>query len=155
MAIPANWNSPLTNVLNYIKINNNTLPTMHSDYKIDNAIVYAEEPMRLSTFANNNTQIDHAYVPNVSFTFNYMPIRLFQWLMEQLNTDEFDVEYYDYTTNTIASRTCYLSQDDIQKIYNHGKDINAVTGLTVTFISRYGYATYADLKTNTPIPDEV
>lgn len=155
MAIPANWNSKLTDVINYIKINGDQLPQMHSDYRVDNSIVYAEEPTRLSTFAVNNTEIDYAYVPNISFTFNYMPIVLFQWLLEQLNQDEFTVEYYDYTTNTVANRTCYMSQKDIQSIYNKGKDIQAITGFTVTFVSRYGYATYADLKTNTPIPDEV
>lgn len=150
MAFSNNWNTPI-NIKKELKINGNLLPIDCADYKVANKLVYSEEPTRSSDYSLNNKEIDTAYIPNITITFSFLPIRLYQELLPMVNTTDFELEFYDYTTNTIAIRNCYMTEESINKLHSLGTETMGVIALSLTCVSRYGYLTYDDLKSNTII----
>ncbi|MEG2001869.1 MAG: hypothetical protein RR107_02085 [Clostridia bacterium] len=146
-----NWQRPILDVNYYIKINGKEVPQMYSSYNVKNVLTYLSTPDRYSTGQSNNTEVNNFYITTIEFNFAFMPIALYQEILQKINTPKFEVVFYDYTTNKVAIRDCYLSDDSIEKIHVLGNQTKGVINLSIKFVSIYAYKTYADLKSNTPI----
>lgn len=128
-----------------IKINGTSVNAICKDYRCKNILTYAEEIELLNDFTIDNESIDSAYMPKVDFTFSKVSIVEYQWLIENVNKKSFNVTYYDYTLGKTVTRNMRLENDDIERLYFVGNNLDSILGLTVTFVCRRGYFNYEDL----------
>lgn len=154
------------NELTYLKINNQEVKqliysqqgqdvnpndfvyeTVYKGYTCKNNLVYATEPSRLNDFSIYNEDIESSYIPEFQVTFDYMTKELYAWLMQQVNTKGFTVEYYDYELLQDVKRKMYMSNSALSKFHNVGTNLKALLDVEMTFVSKYGYNDYQELKT--------
>ena len=128
--------------------------TLHSDYKPSNVLTYSEEGRRMNNFYMKHRQIPHAYIPNVTFSWTAVEIKIYRQFLKIINRPDFFCKYYDFTIGKNHERRMYTTKEDKQKLYSKGMDILAILGTSVTFVSIPGFRTYEDLENNIPIPDE-
>lgn len=125
--------------LQLVKIDGVEMTGWYSSFTANNVLTYTKEPSRLSDFSLKNEDIEAAYVPTAKFTFAYLDETQFAWFILRVNTKGFFVEYYDYEIQTWVKRRMYMSQNEIERIYNFKQTYKGVLGLTVTFVSKFGY----------------
>lgn len=156
----------MANELKYLKINNQEVKQkclgyndkyneVYSGYTCKNVLVYAVEPTRLNDFSLDSESIETSYVPQCTFTFNYMDANLYSWLIQQVNTKSFYVEYYDYELMMDVKRKMYMSNNELDKFHNIGADLKGLINVSMTFVSFYGYSSYDELKIKTLENSEV
>lgn len=135
-----------------------------STYTCRNAFNYASDPSRGSDFAliNDEETIEAKYIPTVSFTFNAITPEVYSWFIQVVNTRKFFVRYYDYEIQRDVIRKMYMSEKDLERVQFGSPnswdidDEDSVTknaygyilrliGLSVTFVSHYGYNSYEEM----------
>lgn len=133
-----------------------------STYTCRNVFSYAKEPSRGSEFdlINDEETVKAKYVPTVSFTFNAIDPDIYSWFIKVVNTRGFFVRYYDYEIQKDVIRKMYMSEKELSKVqfaspnvdgsadsdtYKYGYILRLV-GLTVTFVSHFGYDSYEELS---------
>ena len=140
---------------------NNAFLKRFSTYTCRNAFNYASDPSRGSDFAliNDEETIEAKYIPTVSFTFNAITPEVYSWFIQVVNTRKFFVRYYDYEIQRDVIRKMYMSEKDLQRVQfgspnswdiddddsvmkNQYGYILRLIGLSVTFVSHYGYNSY-------------
>ena len=126
-----------------------------SDYTCRNSLQYVAEPYRSDDFELQNEDINTGLVPEVSFTFNAINEEVYRTFIQIVNSKGFFVAYYDYELGVDVIRKVYMSEKDLQRVQfappnSKMQDgtisqlgyIQRLIGLTVTFVSKYGYADY-------------
>lgn len=126
-----------------------------SDYTCRNSLQYVTEPYRSDDFELQNEDITTGLVPEVSFTFNAINEEVYRTFIQIVNSKGFFVAYYDYELGVDVIRKVYMSEKDLQRVQfappnSKMQDgtisqlgyIQRLIGLTVTFVSKYGYADY-------------
>ena len=129
-----------------------------SDYTCRNSLQYVAEPYRSDDFELQNEDINTGLVPEVSFTFNAINEEVYRTFIQIVNSKGFFVAYYDYELGVDVIRKVYMSEKDLQRVQfaspgSKMQDgttsqlgyIQRLIGLTVTFVSKYGYADYKAL----------
>lgn len=143
---------------------NNAFLKRFSTYTCRNAFNYASDPFRGSDFAliNDEETIEAKYIPTVSFTFNAITPEVYSWFIQVVNTRKFFVRYYDYEIQRDVIRKMYMSEKDLERVQfgspnswdiddedtstkNQYGYILRLIGLSVTFVSHYGYDSYEDM----------
>ena len=137
-----------------------------SDYTCRNTFQYVSDPTRSDDFELQNEDITTGYVPEVSFTFKAINEEVYRTFIQIVNTKGFFVSYYDYELGVDVIRKVYMSQNDLQRVQFAPPNskmsdgtisqlgyIQRLIGLTVTFVSKYGYADY-DALTETASYDK-
>lgn len=143
---------------------NNAFLKRFSTYTCRNAFNYASDPSRGADFAliNDEETIEAKYIPTVSFTFNAITPEVYSWFIQVVNTRKFFVRYYDYEIQRDVIRKMYMSEKDLERVQfgspnswdiddedsatkNQYGYILRLIGLSVTFVSHYGYDSYEDL----------
>lgn len=143
---------------------NNAFLKRFSTYTCRNAFNYASDPSRGSDFAliNDEETIEAKYIPTVSFTFNAITPEVYSWFIQVVNTRKFFVRYYDYEIQRDVIRKMYMSEKDLQRVQfgspnswdiddddsvmkNQYGYILRLIGLSVTFVSHYGYNSYEEM----------
>ena len=126
-----------------------------SDYTCRNVLQYVSEPNRSDDFELQNDDITTGLVPEVSFTFKAINEEVYRTFIQIVNSKGFFVAYYDYELGVDVIRKVYMSESDLQRVQFAPPNskmpdgtvsqlgfIQRLIGLSVTFVSKYGYADY-------------
>lgn len=129
-----------------------------SDYTCRNSLQYVTEPYRSDDFELQNEDITTGLVPEVSFTFKAINEEVYRTFIQIVNSKGFFVSYYDYELGVDVIRKVYMSENDLQRVQFAPPNskmadgtvselgfIQRLIGLSVTFVSKYGYADYEEL----------
>ena len=129
-----------------------------SDYTCRNSLQYVTEPYRSDDLELKNEDITTGLVPEVSFTFKAINEEVYRTFIQIVNSKGFFVSYYDYELGVDVIRKVYMSENDLQRVQFAPPNskmadgtvselgfIQRLIGLSVTFVSKYGYADYKEL----------
>ena len=129
-----------------------------SDYTCRNSLQYVTEPYRSDDLELKNEDITTGLVPEVSFTFKAINEEVYRTFIQIVNSKGFFVAYYDYELGVDVIRKVYMSENDLQRVQFAPPNskmsdgtvselgfIQRLIGLSVTFVSKYGYADYKEL----------
>lgn len=129
-----------------------------SDYTCRNSLQYVTEPYRSDDLELKNEDITTGLVPEVSFTFKAINEEVYRTFIQIVNSKGFFVSYYDYELGVDVIRKVYMSENDLQRVQFAPPNskmadgtvsqlgfIQRLIGLSVTFVSKYGYADYEEL----------
>lgn len=107
----------------------------YSDYSMIYQRSYLKSPTRTNGVIVNLEDYETINVPQLSFSFKYMPIDVYrQLMMMATNKNEFVVQFYDYINDVVATENMYFEPKDlarIQIIVNGLSYANAVKKLAI------------------------
>lgn len=99
----------------------------YSEYSMIYKRSYLEEPTRTNGVIQNlNDGYDTINVPQLSFSFKFMPISVYrQLMMMALNKNEFVVQFYDFINDVVATENMYFEPKNLAKIFVQTKGVGA------------------------------
>lgn len=127
-------------------LNGEDITSFFSDYKCKNVLTYVTEPTRTRDFTLQNDSVEASYIPQFEGKLAYLTLEQFSQLIQDINSKGFYFEYYDYELMRPVVRHMYCTSDELNQIYHYGLNLKGLVGLSITFVGKYGYESYNELK---------
>ena len=91
--------------------------TKYSDYSMIYQRSYLKSPTRTNGVIQNLDDYDTINVPQLTFSFKYMPIAMYRQLMNMaLQKNEFVVQCYDFISDQVVTENMYFEPKNMAKI---------------------------------------
>ena len=100
-----------------------------------NTKTYVEEPTRANDGSIPNiNDYDTFIVPRCKVNFKYLEIEDYRRLCDAIQSNEFNVKYYDKQFNKFVVHKMYCEPEEMVKLYNIGTDVFGLLDYEVSFI---------------------
>lgn len=104
--------------------------TGYSNYSMIYQRSYLKQPTRTNGVIKNLDDYDTINVPQLTFSFKYMPIAVYRQLMTlALNKNEFVVQMYDLTSDIVATENMYFEPKNMAKILFQARGLSTENAL--------------------------
>lgn len=103
-----------------------------------NELSYNASPGRTNNMQLHNGQ-EAYYVPTVEFSFKYLTAERYSLFMQMVNSKGFVAKYFDTELGEAVYRSMYMSETSLEQLYGFGGNLEALIGVKLKMVSRYGY----------------
>ena len=113
-----------------------------------NVLTYTESPDR-SEDMTLDVSISNAYIPHVVIKLSKLTPNEYKKLITNINQPSFVAKYFDTELGINVTRKMYCTEYSIEKLYNKGRELKYLLGVSLEFVCYNGYGSYEDLINGT------
>jgi len=110
-----------------------------SEMTTRNELSYNQSPTRMNNMTLYNDE-EAFYVPTITFKLGYLGVSAYEKLMQLINSKGFVVKYFDQELGEYVYRAMYVTDNSLEALYVNVGNLDGLLGVSIKFVSRYGYA---------------